>query len=123
LLVARRQIGEGPDRHESDKEIGMRSLMVRYQVANEGVADIVGAIEAAFAAVEAQQPAGVRWAYYRRADSTEFVALLELDDGVENPLLGIGPARELRSAVARWVAGDAPTPLPLDLLGSYGFVR
>lgn len=48
---------------------------------------------------------------------------MELDEGVENPLLGIEAARRLQSTVAKWVVGDAPTPQPFELLGSYGVTR
>jgi hypothetical protein len=99
------------------------ALMIRYQVAEDGIAEVVDAIDATFAALKAQQPDGLRYAYCRLAGSTEFVALLELDDGVENPLPAIEAARELQSTVVKWVAGNAPTPQPLDLLGSYGFGR
>jgi hypothetical protein len=44
-------------------------------IADEGVAEIV---ETAFAAVKAQQPKGVQYAYGRRTGTTEFIALLEL---------------------------------------------
>jgi hypothetical protein len=101
----------------------MPAHMIRYQVADEGVAEVISAAKAAFAAVEAQQPDGIRYGYYRYPGSTEFFALLELDDGTENPLPGIEAARELQSTVARWVAGDAPAPQPLELLGSYSSAR
>jgi hypothetical protein len=97
-------------------------LMIRYQVAEEGVAEVSEAIEAAFEAVEAQQPQGVRYAYLRRAGSTEFIALLELDEGVENPLPGIEEARRLQATVAKWAVGPAPAPQPLDVLGAYGML-
>jgi hypothetical protein len=97
----------------------MSVFMISYQVADDGVAEVVGAIDKAFAALDAQQPAGIRYAYLRRAGSTEFVALLELADGVENPLPGIAEARQLQSTVAKWAAGSAPTPRPFEVLGSY----
>jgi hypothetical protein len=98
-------------------------MMIRYQVAEEGVAAVVAAIEAAFAAVAAQQPHGVRYIYGRRAGSSEFVAVLELDEGIDNPLFGIAEARALQSTISRWVVGDAPTPQALDVIGSYGSAR
>lgn len=101
----------------------MSVLMIRYKVAEEDVAEVTGAVEAAFAALEAQQPKGVRFAYYRRAGGTEFVALLELEEGVENPLPGIGAARALQATVARRAVGEAPAPQPLERVGSYGFAR
>ncbi len=85
----------------------MPVLMISYQAAEEGIAELTGAIKATFAALEEKHPEGVRYAYWRRADSTEFVALLELADGVENPLPGIEAALRLRSTVAKWVVGDS----------------
>ena len=61
------------------------TLMVRYEIAEDGVDDVVKAVEAAFAAVNEQQPDGIRFSYWRRAGSTEFLSVLELDDDVENP--------------------------------------
>ncbi len=97
----------------------MPILMIRYEVADEGVAEVAEAIEAAFAAVHEGQPDGVRYAYLRRAGSREFIALLELAEGTENPLPGIEAARQLQATVARWSVGAAPVPQPLDLLGAY----
>jgi hypothetical protein len=96
----------------------MPVLMVRYQVAEAGVGEVADAIETAFAAVKAQQPEGIRYAYLRRSGSTEFVALLELDEG-ENPRPGIEAARRLQATVAKWAVGPAPRPQPLELLGTY----
>ena len=97
----------------------MPVLLISYQVADDGAAEITGAIEKAFAAVEAQQPDGVRYTYLRRADSGEFLALLQLDDGIENPLPAIEAARELQATVAKWTTGPAPVPQPVEVLGDY----
>ncbi|MET8334127.1 hypothetical protein ABZV14_27500 [Streptosporangium canum] len=97
----------------------MSVFMISYQVADEGVAEVVEAIEKAFAAVDAQRPDGIRYTYLRRAGGTEFVALLELADGVENPLPGLAEARRLQATVARWAVGPAPAPQPFEVLGDY----
>lgn len=97
----------------------MPILMVRYEVADENVAAVVGAVERAFAATQEQQPEGIRWSYYRSAGSGEFVALVELDEGVENPLPAIEAARELQATMLKFAVGEPPAPKPLQLLGSY----
>jgi hypothetical protein len=97
----------------------MSLFMISYRVAEEGVAEVAEAIEKTFTTVEAQQPDGIRYAYLRRVGSTRFVALLELAEGVENPLPGIAEARRLQATVARWAVGPAPTPEPLEVLGDY----
>jgi hypothetical protein len=95
----------------------MPVLMVRYQVAEEGAAEVADAVRAAFDAVDARRPEGIRYAYLRGGD--EFFALLEIDEGVENPLPGIEAARRLQATVAKWSVGPAPAPQPLDVLGAY----
>ncbi|GAA2575641.1 hypothetical protein GCM10010399_01450 [Dactylosporangium fulvum] len=97
----------------------MALLMIRYQIADEGIADVVEAVENAFAAVAEAQPDGIRYLYLHAADTSEFIALLELADGVENPLPGIAAARHLQATVAKWSVGAAPTPRPLAVLGAY----
>ncbi|WP_405146588.1 hypothetical protein OG589_05055 [Sphaerisporangium sp. NBC_01403] len=97
----------------------MSVMMIRYQVAEDGVEDVAGAVEAAFAALASRRPEGLRYSYYRAAGGTEFVAMLELDEGVENPLPGMGVAQELRATVAKWIVGEPPAPQTLDVLGSY----
>jgi hypothetical protein len=94
-------------------------LMITYQAEDDGVAEVTSATEKAFAAVEAQRPDGLRYAYLRRADSGEFLALLELDEGIENPLPGIQATRDLQATVARWATGPAPVPQPFELVGDY----
>lgn len=64
----------------------MTVLMIRYQVTEDGVAEVTDAVKETFAALDAEQPDGLRYADYRHADRREFVALVDLDDGVDNPL-------------------------------------
>ncbi|MCO5974410.1 hypothetical protein [Actinoallomurus soli] len=97
----------------------MPMLMVRYEVAEENAAEVAAAIDEVFAAVRERQPEGVRYAYLRAVHGTEFVALLELPEGVENPLPGIEAARRLQEVVARCAVGPAPVPRPLDVLGDH----
>ena len=97
----------------------MPVLMLQYTAAEDGAAEIAEAVTATFAEVAARRPDGVRYAYLRRPGTGEFVALLELDDGVQNPLPGIEAARRLQATVARWAVGPAPAPRPLEVLGSY----
>ena len=86
----------------------MSVLMIRYQVPEEGTAAVASAVKAAFAALEAEQPEGLRFSYYRRVGSPVFVGLLELDEGVKNPLPDIAASRELQATVAQW-AGKRPS--------------
>lgn len=97
----------------------MTMLLLRYQVPEEGVAEVAGAVRAAFAEVAAHGPEGLRWTYCRRPGGTEFVALVELAPGVENPLPAFAAARTLQATVAKWAVGDQPAPEPLEVIGTY----
>ncbi|MGC5015441.1 hypothetical protein ACLQ2R_32175 [Streptosporangium sp. DT93] len=97
----------------------MPVLMIRYQVADEGAEEVADAVRATFAEVGERRPDGIRYACLRLAGGTEFVALLELDEGVENPLPGMEAARRLRAAVTRWAVEPGPVPRPVEVLGSY----
>lgn len=98
----------------------MPTLFVRYETRDGGVDEVVSAVEAAFAAVNEQHPESIRWTYWHGPGKNEFGALLQLADGVENPLPMIGEAHDVQAAVAKWVDGDTPVPRPITVIGSYG---
>lgn len=97
----------------------MAVFMIRYDVAEEGVAEVIDAVKQTFAALDEHRPEGIRYAYLRQSGGTEFVGLLELEEGVENPLPGIEAARRLQATVAAHAKGAAPTPQAYDVLGSW----
>lgn len=99
----------------------MNVMMIRYEVTSDGVEPVREAIRAAFRALEAARPDGVAYAYGQRIGSCEFVAVLALDAGVDNPLPGIPEARQLQAEVAKWIDDAPPVPTPVELIGSYGF--
>ena len=103
----------------TSKEMPMPVLMMRYEVAHEGVAEVVDAIGKAFAALKAERPKGIRYAYLHDPERSEFIALLKVAEGIENPLPGIEAARGLQATVAKWAAETAPAPQPLDVVGTY----
>lgn len=92
--------------------------MVQAKVKAERVADVDEAARTMFAAIERAQPTGVRYASCRLSDGVTYVALLELDDGVENPLLALPEFRAFQDNIKQWIA-EPPTPQPLTVVGSY----
>src|SRR5262249_28501794 len=87
----------------------MSVLMVHSKVKAENVADLEEAVQAMFAAIERAQPAGMRYASCRLSDGVTYVALLELDDGVENPLPALPEFRALQENLPNWIAAP-PVP-------------
>jgi len=97
----------------------MTTLLLRYHVADEDVQTLVRAVEAAFVGLAKAHPKGLRFTYYRVADTAELVGLVELDDGVENPLPAVEATRQLKAVVDRVALGAPPVPVPLQVIGRY----
>ena len=98
----------------------MTVLMVRSKVKEDSVVEVEAAIGKVFAAIDEAQPQGVRYTSCKLADGVTFVALLQLDDGIENPLVGLPAFQELQANLPEWVDGP-PVAEQLTVVGSYGF--
>lgn len=70
----------------------MSVQMVRFSTDAERVHEVEDAIAALFTAVSAAAPTGMTYAAGRVGDGPDFVFLLQLAEGVDNPLLGIPDA-------------------------------
>ena len=92
--------------------------MVQSKVNAETVGDIRAAAKKVFAAIDAAQPEGISYASCLLEDGETFVAFLQLDDGVENPLPGFPEFREFLAGVEASRAEPADVQ-PLTVVGSY----
>ena len=77
----------------------MELLMVQSKIKAEGVADVRAAVEKMLVALDVAQPEGLRYASYLLPDGETLVALVQLDDGVENPLQDLSQYKELLEIV------------------------
>jgi hypothetical protein len=96
----------------------MSVLMAQAKVKTENVTDVQTAANKMFAALDAAQPEGVRYAWAVFPDGETFVALVQLDDGVENPIPAFPEFRELQERLEGWIA-EPPNSQPLTVVGSY----
>lgn len=96
----------------------MSVQMVRFSTAAEQIPEVESAIAALFTAVGAAAPEGMTYTAGRVGDGPDFVFMLQLADGVDNPLLGIPAALDFRSKVTGW-AGEPVAPQPFTVLGRY----
>ena len=92
--------------------------MVQSKVNAERVDDILAAAKKTFAALDDAQPEGIRYASAVLPDGETFLALLALDDGVENPLPSVAEFREFLELVEASRAAP-PDVQPLTVVGSY----
>jgi hypothetical protein len=92
--------------------------MAQARVKPEHVTDLQAAADKMFAAIDAAQPDGVRYAWSVLADGETFVALVQVDDGLDNPIPRMPEFQELQAQTAKWIAGPAGSQ-PLTVIGSY----
>jgi RNA-binding protein YlmH len=96
----------------------MSVLMAKAEVKRESVGDVRAATEKAFAAIDAAQPDGIRYALLLLADGETFVAVVQLDDGVENPIPSFPELRELQEIV-EGARAEANTVEAWTVVGSH----
>lgn len=96
----------------------MSVLMVNAKIKEEHVEAVEAAVEQLFGAIEKAQPGNVRYASCKTADTSEFVVLLELSEGTENPLPLLPEFQEFQNGLSGWVDGP-PSVDQLRVVGSY----
>ncbi|HKA50370.1 MAG TPA: hypothetical protein VKK19_12345 [Candidatus Dormibacteraeota bacterium] len=96
----------------------MSVIMIRATVKADSVDDVEASARKMFAAIEQAQPRGVRYASCRLPDGVTFVALLALEDGIDNPLPALPEFRAFQDSLKNWMA-EPPTAEPLTVVGSY----
>jgi hypothetical protein len=99
---------------------GMSVLMVRSRIRAEYADEVDAAIGRMFAAIREAAPEGIRYASAKLPDNLTYVALLSIDDGVDNPLPGLPEFREFQQNLRKWT-DDSPSADPLTVVGSYRF--
>lgn len=98
----------------------MNILMVRAKVKAANASEVEAASRRVFAALQQKQPEGIRYTSCRLSDGVTYVALLELDDGIDNPLPALPEFREFQESLKNWMA-EPPVVEQLTLVGSYRF--
>jgi len=93
--------------------------MVRYQVKPDQVDDNVRRIQAVFAQLDRDKPAGVRYASFRLPDGVSFVhiASIETSDG-SNPLTALDAFKQFAGTINER-AVEPPVTSELEAIGSY----
>jgi hypothetical protein len=86
----------------------MNVMLLRAKVRPESVADVEAAVTTMFSAIERAELEGVRYASCRLADTATFVILLQVQDGIQNPLPTVPEFREFQDNLKKWIA-EPPT--------------
>lgn len=96
----------------------MSVVMVRQKVKDGSIEEGEAAVRDLFATLDRVRPEGVRYASTRVVDSSTFVILLELAEGVEDPRPAIPEYLRFLEQLKGWVDGP-PVIEHLDVVGSY----
>jgi hypothetical protein len=107
-----------PRPRRCERRARMNVLMVRSKVKADRVADVEAAIEKVFSAIQREQPAGVRYASSRLQDGVTFVALLEVEEGVDNPLPSLPAFLQFQEELKELTA-EPPTAEQMTVVGTY----
>jgi hypothetical protein len=96
----------------------MGVVMVRQKVKDGSVEAAEAAARDLFATLDRVRPHGLRYASTRVVDSSTFVILTELADGIEDPRPAIPEFLRFLEQLKGWVDGP-PVIEHLDVVGSY----
>jgi len=96
----------------------MSVMMLRTTVKPESAADAEAGVKTLFAALAEAKPEGIRYTSYRLADGLTYVVLLEIEEGIDNPLPKVAAFREFQENLKGWLAGP-PAPDQLVTIGDY----
>lgn len=95
--------------------------LIEFSTDASGAKEIETAIRAAFDMLHKEAPGSVRLAYWRLRGTDKFVALIELDDEKNNPLLDFEATAALPKVIGLHAQGGYPTPQEIELVGTYSF--
>jgi hypothetical protein len=93
-------------------------ITIQAPMKEEHAAETEAAVRRMVAALEREQPAGVRYASLKLADGATFLALVEFEDAESNPLLALPEYQELLAKLEAWRAAP-PEVSPATVVGSY----
>ncbi len=96
----------------------MNILLIRSKVKATHVTDVEAGVKRLFEALQQTQPVGIHYASCRLADGVTYIALLGIDEGVNNPLPTVPEFREFQDNLKTWMA-EPPTTESLTVSGSY----
>ncbi|SIM54040.1 hypothetical protein [Micromonospora cremea] len=96
----------------------MKLMMVRAKIKTDSIDEIEAAGRKLFSAIDREQLQGIRYASCRLPDGVTYLNLLELEDGMENPLPALPEAKEFQEKLKSWLAEPA-TSEALTVIGSY----
>jgi hypothetical protein len=96
----------------------MSVLMIRSKVKAETVPQVEEAARNVFAALQREQPEGIRYSSCRLPDGVTYVVTLAIEEGTNNPLPALPEFQAFQETLKQSLA-EPPVAEPLTVIGSY----
>src|SRR5690349_15142628 len=96
----------------------MNIVIAQARIKPDRVPQLEAAADRMFAAIEAAQPAGIRYAWLLLPDGETFAAVVQVDEGAENTIPDLPEYQELQQGLADSLAGPTERR-ELTVIGSY----
>jgi len=96
----------------------MSMLTARFKLKKESVAPFEVTCDRILSALAHAQPKGLRYTWCKLPDGVTFLGLLELEEGVKNPLPDMPAGKEFLENIKNWVV-EPPIREELSVFGSY----
>ncbi len=97
----------------------MNTVIVSYSTREDAADENQRLVEQVFDQLAGDEPDGLRYASFRLADGVTFVHVAMMDGG-SNPLASSTAFQEFQRGIEDR-CGEAPTPRPATVVGSYRF--
>jgi hypothetical protein len=99
----------------------MKRIMVRYTVKPDQVEDNVRRVQAVFAQLAREKPAGIRYATFKLPDGVSFMHVASIETDGSNPLLALDAFKQFAGTIKERCV-DPPVTTELEEIGSYRFL-
>jgi hypothetical protein len=97
----------------------MRRVMVQYKVKADRAAENERFIQAVFAQLEREKPAGLRYASFKLDDGVSFVHVASVE-AADNPLVALAAFKDFTAQI-KDRCDEPPVTTTLNEIGSYRF--
>lgn len=96
----------------------MKTVMVRYKLKPESVAENEALIKQVFVQLARDRPAGMRYQVFKQPDGVSFVHLSAFDNPEGNPLLNLDAFKAFTAGIKERCE-EPPVPVELQQVGRF----
>lgn len=107
--------------NQLEERYPMQIITSHFKVNKASLPAFEAARASIMSAIAKEQPSGIRYTWCKLADGQTFVGILELEDGIENPLPKLSVGREFLENIKNWVS-EPPQRQEMEVIGSFASI-